>query len=54
MPSIAISPSRSSFENTGGLCGLWDKSPARDLFVMDKNGVDQFTNDIGLLEKYWK
>jgi len=56
MPQIKIKPSKSSFNRTGGLCGLWDNSQAKELYVMDKDGSDLFlTNwDTNKAREFWR
>ena len=54
MPSLEISPSVSSFENTGGLCGLWDNYKGNDLYILNKDGVDEVTTSLSAVEEYWK
>lgn len=56
MPTLNIAPSKSSFENTGGLCGLWDGSRAQELFVIDADGVEEFFSfgNVPLARDFWK
>ncbi len=59
MPLISVSPAKVNFENTGGLCGMWDndKSENKELYVLDKNGYDSYLpnlNNITLAESFWK
>ena len=44
MPDITVSPSKSSFNRTGGLCGRWDDSKSSEVYVMDKDGNEEFIN----------
>ena len=61
MPDLRIQASKSSFKNTGGLCGMWDgvNQPSSELYLLDKDGVEQFlpnTNvaNLNLLSEFWK
>lgn len=59
LPSLIIKPSRSSFNNTGGLCGMWDGNENRELFVFDKNGIERFlpnnaTDTVTSARDFWK
>lgn len=54
MPDFRITPSVSSFKNTGGLCGLWDGSSINDLYVLNKDGINEFGSSVSLIESYWK
>ena len=51
---IRVVPSASSFNNTGGLCGLWDGNKSNDLYVLDRDGLNQFNANLGSIESYWK
>lgn len=54
MPTLKISPSESSYQNTGGICGMWDNNKNQELYVLDKNGIIQFTSDVSLARDFWK
>ncbi|RNA24022.1 von Willebrand factor D and EGF domain-containing -like [Brachionus plicatilis] len=54
MPTLKISPSQSSYQNTGGICGMWDNNKNQELYVLDKNGIIQFTSDVTLARDFWK
>ena len=45
IPQIIVKPPKSAFNKTGGLCGLWDNSKTKELYVMEKDGSDKYLND---------
>ena len=59
MPTISVSPSQKSYENTGGLCGMWNGNNNSDseLYTLDQNGYESYLKDltdISLVENFWK
>ena len=57
MPVLNISPSKSSYENTGGLCGMWDNNRQTELFVLDQDGIEEYLprlNDVRLARDFWR
>ena len=57
MPVLSLSPSASSFKNTGGLCGMWDNDKNKELFVLDIDGVEEYLpnlNNVELARDFWK
>lgn len=59
LPQLTIQPALSSFNHSGGFCGLWDEDPDRDFFVLNKNGAKRFLvgdndEDIQLITEFWK
>ena len=57
LPVLGISPSKSSYENTGGLCGMWNNDRKNELFVLDRDGVEHYLpnlRDVSLARDFWK
>jgi hypothetical protein len=56
MPDIYVQASSSSYKNTGGLCGMWDGNPNYELYVLDKDGVEQNVglSNLALVGEFWK
>lgn len=57
MPRLNVEPSEASFENTGGLCGMWDNNRRTELFVLDVDGVEEYLpnlNNVELAKSFWK
>lgn len=49
----------SSFENTGGLCGMWDNKRDKELFILDIDGVEDYLqgfsqNSVQMARDFWK
>ena len=44
MPDLRVQASKSSYKNSGGLCGMWDGIGQlnRELYVLDKDGAIQY------------
>ena len=42
MPDITVSPAMSAFNKTGGLCGRWDNAKNTELYIMNKDGNEEF------------
>ncbi len=57
LPNVIITPSKSSFNNTGGLCGLWDNNSNNELYILNKDGLKQFVHsnqsDLDMVKKFW-
>lgn len=57
MPTLEIKPSLSSYENTGGLCGMWDDDRRKELYVLDEDGVEKYLpnlNDVEVAREFWR
>ena len=56
MPLLSVRVPRSSFNNTGGLCGRWDGNQQRDLYHLDQDGNEEFfqLNDLDKAKDFWK
>lgn len=57
MPRLIIEPSMSSYENTGGLCGMWDGSQSTELYIMDQDGVEEYlpnAQNVEIARDFWK
>ncbi len=54
---MIITPSKSSFNNTGGLCGLWDNNSNNELYIMNKDGLNEFVHDyqsdLNIVKEFW-
>lgn len=57
LPRLIIEPAKSSYENTGGLCGMWDNNRSTELYILDQDGVEEYLpnfNDVQLARDFWK
>lgn len=61
MPDLRVQASKSSYKNSGGLCGMWDGIGQlnRELYVLDKDGAIQYlpnldNNNFNILAEFWK
>lgn len=58
MPDLIVTPSKASFNNTGGLCGMWDSNSQRELYVLDKDGNEEYltnTNETLIkIKEFWQ
>ena len=54
MPRILLTPAVNSYKNTGGLCGMWNDDPSRDLYILNDMGDQQYTNDVNLVKDFWR
>ena len=54
MPSLKIQASKSSYKNTGGICGMWDDNMSQELYVFDKDGLFEYTSDVSKVRDFWQ
>ena len=61
VPQLIVKPSKESFNKTGGLCGLWDNSRTKELYVMERDGSDKYLKqwntgsaDIQTARDFWR
>jgi hypothetical protein len=57
IPDVTVQASKSSYSNTGGLCGMWDGDQNKELYVLDKNGIEHYLpaqSNVDVLAEFWK
>ena len=54
IPTLEVHAPQIAFNRTGGLCGRWDNSQKTELYVLDRDGAEDFTVNINTVRDFWK